>query len=66
MRISWCLLRQIDAAPLMKIAVTLAKNVLAPMATMKSVSAIDGAVQRKMHGKGVAKSSKKVNFSHFE
>ena len=37
----------------MKIAVPLAKNVLAPLATMESASEIHGAIQRKMSGKCV-------------
>ena len=41
------------AGPLMKVAVLLAKNILASLPTMASASAIDGAIQRKMRGKGV-------------
>ena len=41
------------AGPLMKVAVLLAKNVLASLPTMASASATDGAIQRKMRGKGV-------------
>ena len=37
----------------MKITVPLAKNVLAPLATIESASEIHGAIQRKMSGKCV-------------
>ena len=40
------------ADPLMRVAVLLAKNVLALLATMASASPIDGAIQRKMLEKG--------------
>ena len=36
------------AEPLMKVALPLAKNVLAPLTAMASVSTIDVAIQRKM------------------
>ena len=35
------------AGPLMKVAVPLTKNVLVPLGTMASASAIDGAIQSK-------------------
>ena len=41
------------AGPLMKVGVPLAKTFLLPLATMASVTAIDGRIQRKMHGRGV-------------
>ena len=41
------------AGPLMKIALPLAKNVLAPLGLTAAVSAIDGSIQKKIHGKGV-------------
>ena len=48
--------------PWKKVGVGLAKTktVLAPLATMASTSAIDGAIQRKMCGKGVTKGGKKI------
>ena len=54
------------AGPLMKVAVPLAKNVLTPLATMASVSAIDGAIQRKMLGRDVVRAGKVITLSHFE
>ena len=36
----------------MKVAVRLAKNVLAPLGIMTAASAIDARVQKKMHGSG--------------
>ena len=38
------------AGSLMKVGVLLAKNILGPLATIASTSAIDGAIQRKMRG----------------
>ena len=38
----------------MTVAVPLVKNVIAPLALMESVFAQDGALQRKMRGRGVA------------
>ena len=43
------------AGLLTKVAVLLAKNVLVPLGTMASASAIDGAIQRKMCGRGAGK-----------
>ena len=40
------------AGPLMKVAMPLAKNVLAPLGLMATMSAIDGSIQKKMHGSG--------------
>ena len=40
------------AGPLMKVAMPLAKNVLAPLGLTAAVSAIDGSVQKKMYGSG--------------
>ena len=48
------------AVPLMKVAVTLAKNVLAPLASMALASAVDGAIQRKMRGQGVLRPGKGI------
>ena len=40
------------AAPLMKVAVSLAKHILAPLAITASASAIDAGIQTKIHGSG--------------
>ena len=40
------------AGPLMKVAMSLAKNVLAPLELTAAVSAIDGSLQKKMYGSG--------------
>ena len=37
----------------MKVALPLAKNVLAPLGLTAAVSAIDGSIQKKMHGSGI-------------
>ena len=36
----------------MKVAVPLAKYILTPLAIIAAVSAIDGAIQKKVHGSG--------------
>ena len=41
------------AGPLMKVALPLAKNVLAPLGLTAAISAIDGSIQKKIHGSGV-------------
>ena len=41
------------AGPLMKVPLPLAKNVLAPLGLAASISAIDGSIQKKIHGSGV-------------
>ena len=41
------------AGPLMKVALPLAKNVLAPLSLTAAMSAIDGSIQKKFHGSGV-------------
>ena len=41
------------AGPLMKVAMSLAKNVLAPLGLTAAMSAIDGSIQKKTHGSGV-------------
>ena len=41
------------AGPLMKIAMPLAKNVLAPLGLTAAMSAIDGSIQKKIHGSGI-------------
>ena len=43
------------AGPLMKIALPLAKNVLAPLGLTAAISAIDGSIQKKIHGSGATK-----------
>ena len=37
----------------MKVAMSLAKNVLAPLGLTAAMSAIDGGIQKKIHGSGV-------------
>ena len=41
------------AGPLMKAALPLAKNVLAPLGLTAAMSTIDGSIQKKIHGSGV-------------
>ena len=41
------------AGPLMEVALPLAKNVLAPLGLIAAMSAIDGSIQKKIHGLGV-------------
>ena len=41
------------AGPLMKVAIPLAKNVLDPLGLTAAMSAIDGSIQKKIHGSGV-------------
>ena len=41
------------AGPLMKVAMPLAKNVLTPLGLTAAMSAIDGSIQKKIHGSGV-------------
>ena len=41
------------AGSLMKVALPLAKNVLAPLGLTAAMSAIDGSIQNKFHGSGV-------------
>ena len=41
------------AGPLMKVAMPLAKNVLAPLGLTAPMSAIDGGIQKKMRGDGI-------------
>ena len=58
------------ASPLIKIAVSLAKNVLSPLATMASASAVDVANQRKMRRRaaiatsraGVVRAGREITF----
>ena len=45
---------------MVKIPVSLAQNVLVPLATMASASVIDGAIQNKMRGKGVVRTRKGI------
>ena len=46
--------------PFMKVAVPLHKNVLAPFIAMGSASAIDGTIQKKIHGRGVVIAGKEI------
>ena len=41
------------ASPLMKVAMPLAKNVLAPLGLTAAMSPIDGSIQKKIHGSGI-------------
>ena len=41
------------AGPLMKLALPLTKNVLAPLGLTAAMSAIDGSIQKKIHDSGV-------------
>ena len=41
------------AGSLMKVAMPLAKNVLAPLGLTAAMSAIDGSIQKKIHGSGI-------------
>ena len=43
------------AGPFMKVALPLAKNVLAPLGLTAAMSAIDGSIQKKIHGSGATK-----------
>ena len=42
------------SGPLMKVALPLAKNILAPLGTTEAASAIDPGIQKKIHGSGTA------------
>ena len=42
-------------SPLMKVALPLDKNVLAPLVLTAAMSAIDGSIQKKIHGSGATK-----------
>ena len=48
------LLRKL-AGPLIKVALPLAKNVLAPLGLTAAMFAIDGSIERKIHGSGATK-----------
>ena len=43
------------AGPLMKVVLPLAKTVLAPLGLTAAMSAIDGSIQKKIHGSGATK-----------
>ena len=43
------------AGPLTKVALPLAKNILAPLGLTAAMSAIDGGIQKKIHGSGATK-----------
>ena len=47
----WSLLSKL-AGPLMKAAIPLAKNILAPLGITAAASAIDAGIQKKIHGSG--------------
>ena len=47
----WSLLSKL-AGPLIKVAVSLKKNVLAPLGVTAATSAIDARIQKKIHGSG--------------
>ena len=52
------------AGPLMKVAIPLAKNVLAPLGITAAASAIDAGIQKKIHGSGTTTliiSNKEIN-----
>ena len=51
------------ADPLMKLALPLAKNVLAPLGLTAAMSAIDGNIQKKIHGSGVKLISEQENLN---
>ena len=48
------------AGPLMKVAMPLAKNVLAPLGLTAVMYAIDGSIEKKIHGSGVKLLNKKI------
>ena len=53
------------AGPLMKVAIPLAKNVLAPLGITAAASAIDAGIQKKIHGSGTTTliiSNKQMNY----
>ena len=41
------------AGPLMKVALPLAKNVLSPLGLTAAICAIDGSIEKKIHGSGI-------------
>ena len=49
------------AGPLMKVAIPLAKNVLALLGLTAAMSAVDGSIQKKIHGSGVDIRDKDMN-----
>ena len=53
------------AVALMKTAGSLAKNVLVPLGTMVLAYAINGVIQRKVHGRGVARVGKGITLVIF-
>ena len=44
----------------MKVAMPLAKNVLAPLGLTAAMSAIDGSIQKKMRGEAIKLLNKKI------
>ena len=51
------------AGPLMKVAMPLAENVLAPLGLTAAMSAIDGSIQKKIHGSEVKLIIKQENMN---
>ena len=49
----------------MKLAMPLAKNVLAPLGLTAAMSAIDGSIQKKIHGSGVKLIIEQENMNDF-
>ena len=52
------------AVPLMKAAMPLAKNVLTPLGLTAAISAIDGSIQKKIHGSGIKVIIEKEDMNH--
>ena len=48
----------------MKVAMPLAKNVLAPLGLTAAMSAIDSGIQKKIHGSGVKLIVEQKNMNH--
>ena len=48
------------AGSLMKVAVPLVKNVLSPLAIIASAFTVDGAIQRKLRGRGAVRARKGI------
>ena len=51
------------AGPLMKVALPLAKNLLAPLGLTAAMSATDGSIQKEIHGSGVKLTIKKEDLN---
>ena len=50
------------AGPLMEVAVSLAKNIIAPLGITAVASANDAGIQKKMHGSGTTTYNNNYNF----